>query len=452
MSYGLTAEGFVPKTLEIIVEELRAAFKVAFGNSINVTTGIISKMLAIFAEREALLWELAEAIYKSNDPDAALDEALDAICALTGCFRAPATASVTVFTLTGVPATLVATGSRAKVPESTAVFESTADGTIVAATAWVLSTPYVVGNRRTNDGKMYICITSGVSAASGGPVDEIEDETDGTTHWRFMGEGTGDVDVTARAVDAGEVFGVSGTITEIETAVGGWDGVINLLDAVVGSDRETNSELRQRRDRELAAAGTSPIPAIRAALLKIEGVTAATVFYNTADVVDGDGIPGHSVEPLVRTTWAPGDDRDQLIFDCLAANVAGGIGTHGDVVGTHEDTEGTEHEFKFRRADEIEIYVVLEVEADEDEFPADGEDQIKAAIVAWGALQKSGKNAASSPVAAQAHTVLGVNEVTDCFIGIAPAPGTSTTIAIALRELATYDTSRITVNVTFAVP
>ena len=107
---------------------------------------------------------------------------------------------------------------------------------------------------------------------------------------------------------------------------------------------------------------------------------------------------------------------------------------------------------KFSRPDEIEIYVIAEILVDPDLFPSDGADQVEAAIVSFGDAQKTGKNAVASSIAAQCFSVAGVLDVTSLFIDTAPAPAASTTIQIALRELAVFDTSRITVNVTTGTP
>ena len=58
----------------------------------------------------------------------------------------------------------------------------------------------------------------------------------------------------------------------------------------------------------------------------------------------------------------------------------------------------------------------------------------------------------SSKVAAQAEGVAGVLEVTACYIGTAPAPVTSTTIAISTRQRAVFDTGRITVTTSDGTP
>jgi hypothetical protein len=64
---------------------------------------------------------------------------------------------------------------------------------ISAAATWAPSTSYVAtrGARSvvTNDaGRKYICTTAGVSASSGGPIGPGADITDGTAHWRYLGQ------------------------------------------------------------------------------------------------------------------------------------------------------------------------------------------------------------------------------------------------------------------------
>jgi hypothetical protein len=62
--------------------------------------------------------------------------------------------------------------------------------TITAATgvsAWAASTAYAVDDVRYNGTprKVYKCITAGISAATGGPLTDADDITDGTAHWTW---------------------------------------------------------------------------------------------------------------------------------------------------------------------------------------------------------------------------------------------------------------------------
>lgn len=454
---GLTVDGLVVPTLTEIRESLNAALRSAFGLSIDLgDKSTLGQITGILAERYASLWEMLEAVNSSQDPDKAVGAALEALCALTGTFRPAAAYSTVTLTLTGTPTTVVASGSKASTESTEENFVTLAEATITALDAWADTTPYAVGARVTNNDQAFEATTAGTSAGSGGPVlaDVLppsdpdytpDDIADGTVVWRYLGEGTGVIDVSARAEETGIVTATARDIYEIETAVSGWESVTNLETATVGRAEAEDGELRLLREQELATGGNSPIDALRAELLEVAGVSAVTIFANNTDVTDADGVPPHSVEALVRG----GDDQD--IYDALLAGVAAGIGTHGTETGSATDDEGTSHVMKFTRPDEVEIWVSLTVTYDEDLYPTDGNDQIKEAIIDWSELQKTGKNAVASAIVAQAFLVTGVLDVT-CLIGLSDPPSGSATLPISLRELAVYATGRIDVTSAAGVP
>jgi uncharacterized phage protein gp47/JayE len=432
LNIGLTTEGLVIPTVDEVVADINAEVWDAFGTTIDLSPNTpMGQYIGIFAERYVALCELAQAVYSSQDPDAATGDALEAIALLTGTTRAAATPSTATLTLTGTPATVVSAGSLADT-DGNVEFATDDDATIATLTAWANTTAYVVGDRRRNASRAYVCITA--------------DITDGTVHWRYMGEGTGAIDVAATATATGPQAAISGTVVNIVTPVSGWSSVINLEDAEPGTSEDTDEQLRVRRVDELSLAGTSPVDAIRADLLDVPGVTAVTVFNNPTDDTDADGVTPHSVECLVTG----GEDQD--IWNALLAAVAGGIQAYGEEEGVAVDENGFEHTVAFTRPEVIDIYVAITVEVDARYFPLDGADQIEAAIVAWGDGREAGVNVRASAVSAQAFGIAGVLGVTVCNIDDAPAPATSTAIPLSTRQKADFDTSRITVTVSEVTP
>jgi uncharacterized phage protein gp47/JayE len=453
-TYGLTTDGFFPKTLEVIRDELVAALRSAFGPSLDFSDqSLFGQIVGILSEREMLLWELMEQVYNSQNPDAATGEALDNICLLTGTFRRSATHSIATLYLVGDSGTSVPAATQVRTSSTSMVFETLATVTIsTVPAAWDTSTNYVAGDIvAASNGSIYMC--------RGGGAPNTYDEPSHTelfpsgsifpsfptpgylgAAWIWLGTGDAYTTTTARSVDTGPIVALAQDLITIVTGVSGLNEVINLEDASIGADEGTDEDTRLLRQSELAAPGTGTINAIRAALFQASTlITNVTVFQNVDDVPDADGMPGHSVEALVR-----GGD-DQLIFNTLLANVAAGIKTHGNTTGAATDSEGNSHVMKFSRPVEIPIYVEITLIKDPTLYPTDGDDLVKQAIADFGDLSDTGKNAVSSSLLAQAFNVTGVLEVTSCFIGTAPGPTLPTTIAIALRELATYDTSRITV-------
>lgn len=442
---GLTSTGLQIPTQQDVIDDITERVHAAFSTTLDASAHMpLGQFIAIFAEVITLVCELLQVIYSANDPDAALGDALEILSKLTGTLKNPAEPSTVTLTLTGTPATVVALGSRAANSLGTE-FKTDAAATITLLSSWTGSTSFAVGIRRTNASRCYVVITAGTSASSGGPTTTASDITDGTVHWRYLGEGTGAIDAASTATVTGPLVGTSGTITTIVTPVSGWSSVVNLLDADLGANIESDEFLRARREEELADAGSTPIDAARALLSKIKDVKSVVMFQNVTDVTV-DTIPPHSVEALVR------GGTNQDIFNALLIAVAAGIRSHGTTTGTATDEEGTVHAVAFTRPTEIAIWVIVNIDVDALAYPADGNDQVEAAIVKWGDALKTGYNVHSTAVGGQAFTVPGVLQTTSVLIGTSNPPTTSTSIPIAIRELAVFDTSRITVTATPVTP
>lgn len=464
MAFGVTDDGFVVKPLETIEDELKAELRADLGESLPLTGDTnLGVIVGIFAEKFSELWDLGQAVYAAMYPDSAsTDEAMENIAAITGTLREVPVKSTVTLSMTGTPATAVPAETKFSVTATEVQFENIAQATIAAATAWAISTVYVVGDIRTNASRIYRCITNGTSAGSGGPTTTSTDITDNTAHWRYLGEGTGYITAACESVDYGAIVAAAFTLVNIDTPVAGLSNVTNLADAVPGAAEETLSALRVRREDELRVQGNSAPDAIRADLLLVTGVTSATVFYNDTDATDGNGLPPHSVEALVL------GGTSAAVAAALFASAAGGIKTYGSVTESVNDASGNAQSVRFSRPDGKDAYIKVTVLTNAN-FPATGAADIKQALVNYaegnlldesGTAIFGGYQAGDDLIHAKLYLAIlsidGIDDVTALTSALvasgagAPGGGSYTTAnkAVAARELLVFDTAFITITVT----
>ncbi len=215
----------------------------------------------------------------------------------------------------------------------------------------------------------------------------------------------------------------------------------NSLDAVLGRDVESNADFRVRREELLRITGSATLEAIRARVREVEDVLQAFVFENVTNVTDINGLPPKSFEVVV----SGGDDDDIAETIFLAKPV--GIETYGSVTRPVLDSMGFSHDINFSRPTEVPIYIDLTVSVNSALFPLDGTDQIKAALVAFGDALQIGDDVFALQFKCVPLSVAGVEDVTIFKIDTVTPPVGTGNIVIGFRDLATFDTSRITVAV-----
>lgn len=466
-TYGLTTTGFLIPTIDEIRASINLDLINTFGASIDVNTGILARFVGILAERYALLWEQLEAVYNSTNPDAATGFSQDSLNFLRGSLRDEATYSTVTLTLTGVPTTIVPAGQQVSTKSNNGVnkFVTAASGTLVALPAWSNGATYASGARVTSGGNVFLCTATGVAgtAPSGTVIGvPVVDPSSGVLAWALLGVGTASVDVPGQSVLTGPIVGVAYDIVQIDQAIGNWSGVVNVLDAALGTNDQTDESFRLTSDAELSQSGMGTADAIRSALLEVTGVTAADVFVNNTDTTNSDGVPPHSIEALVQG----GADTD--IGALLLRQVYAGMGTIGNTTTFPTDSEGVAQQINFSRPVVYNVGVAVtlikapNVSSDTTTYPLDGDAQVKLAIANYGNTQKAGRNIVSSALMAQAFKVSGVLEVSSVLISSVlatspgvpspPTPTLSTTITISARQLAFYNTSWITVVSTDGTP
>jgi uncharacterized phage protein gp47/JayE len=301
----------------------------------------------------------------------------------------------------------------------------------------------ITGAYRDAARRSTVVATLGGVAGTVIPLGKVASVTGTGVRFRTLAEATvgggGTVLVSMEAEVTGPLPAPAGTLTVIETPVAGWTTVTNAADATLGAAAMTDPALRVKRVLTLAKSGSATLAAIVAEVATVADVTTVLGFENdTAGVVDG--MPAHSIEILVQ-----GGDQD-LIAAAIWRSKSAGIQSHGTTTVVVVDAAGVSHDVKFTRPTAKNVYIVVGLSKDAT-YPVDGDAQVKAALVAYGAAHYVvGGDVYARTLIAPVLSIAGVYNVPQMFIGLAPAPGTEATIVIGSRELAVLDTARITVG------
>ncbi len=469
---GVTSAGFVTYPASDIKTDMDSALKAnilgtAAGSEPDGSIPAASnagQLVSILTDGFSALWDGLEAVNSGQDPNAAIGASQDALCALNGVTRAAAAFSTVAGACVGVTGTVLPTGRVATVTSALTRFATTAPFTIATVSAWANGHAYSLGDRCKNGStaRVYQCITAGTSAGSGGPTTTALDITDNTCHWRYLGDGDGAVDATFQAEQYGALAAFAWSLATIATPVSGWNAVSNPTDATLGALQESDSDLRVRREQELAGQASSAQDAIRTALLRVgQGtnypVLSCTVYHNDTDGTVGTMTP-HSVECLVQ------GGIDAAIAAAIAATVAAGIVTIGTTTVNVTDSQGHVHAVKFSRPVAVTIWLDLAVTYDPLLFPTDlaaGEAAIKDALALFCDAYPPGRSVRASaleaatfdsPSTVGGDAVAGILDVTALNIGTSYPATVPTTIPITPRQIADFDTTRIAVTLTAGTP
>jgi hypothetical protein len=480
-SYGVTATGFVRKTLTDLIDGIKAAERATISSTLNLlATSVLGQLNGIFADRLSEVWGLAEAVYRSMYPDSASDEALDQVCSYTGVTRLPATPSTVTLDqmyledgVTVPPGSVVSVGSAGarfvtltQAKNDTgfqATFsvdaESEDKGPIVGSAKTIdtiqtpisgwLDTPGVtcaVAEDYALDGlRLTVELENGVAQdfdfAAGNPwsASDVKTLIDATKTGLTVIDAGGYVRILTDA-SQGSVL-ISGTANTVLQFPAYVIKGFNEADTHVGRLLETDPDLRARRERLLRALGSGTVEAIRARLLEVADIIQAFVVENDADVCSTEGLPPHSFEAIVED----GADADiaQVIWD----NGPIGISSYGAESETVTDSQGFTHAIKFSRPTPVRIYMIVEVTTNAD-FPADGIQQVKDALAAYGDLVQIGEDLVALRFHSVPFSVAGVIDIPTFLMDIVDPPVSTANVSIAYRDIATFDTADIDVTVT----
>ena len=324
--YGVTYQGFARPRLPEIQEQFEEEMRAAFGQDLVLSPDSPDGQdVGIRSEGTALLWELAESVYNSFNPDVVTGAAQDRLYSLNGITRKPGTASTAVVTLKGEIGTLVPAGSL--------VLSSVKDPTLGEAPVFVL----------------------------------VADTTI---------TASGEIDANFESQIVGEISSDPETITEISTTVAGWTEANNAESAVLGTPRETDEAFRIRRRRSIGISAVNVIDSIHAAIADVDGVSYVFVHENLGPDVDGNGLPPHSIRPVIV------GGGDQEVGEAIYAKVPVGISSIGSTTVPVLTRYDYEREIGFVRPTSVDVFVQIDLKTNS-RFPANGHADIIDAIVSY---------------------------------------------------------------------
>lgn len=412
MTWGLTDDGFVKPTLAEIKAEIEAEWRKIFGNDFDLSPeSFAGHFIATQAEREMLLWEMGESLFNAINPDTATGKALDNIVGLNALTRRGATKSVVVMALEGTSDTYVPISTKFSSLTTGYVFESLeavtlSDGAdeqqkisfsgVPTSGSWYIKILGVsVGPLAYNATAATIQTAIRAADASLTDITVTGNYADGfiVTYAGSQGkrpqellevsgslycsgslvtvvvtteiDGEYQATVTCEATETGALAAPAGTITSIDTLVSGLDSCYNPEDAVLGSDEESDEDLRKRRRDKINASVIGTSGGIKAAILALNDtemptlITACYVIENDTMETDGD-MPPKSVKVVVDYAGAPIDSVEAKIAQAIYASKPAGIALIGDVEYTITGDDGNPYVVKWSRPTEVPIYIVLE--------------------------------------------------------------------------------------------
>ena len=384
---GVSSSGFSIKTFEEIRESINNRVYTNVSPELDLSDDSLDGVeIAAVSIELADMWESLQALQASFDPSQASDWTLEQRCAITGTYKS-------TYTYTRVY------------------------GTVELAA----STSLPAGS---------------IANLTGKPNTRFATETE------VPGDASGGFfDVWFVALEAGPTAVDVGELSEINVAEPGWLSVDNsVAHDTLGTVPETDEELRDKRVRELAGAGSSTLAAIKAAVSRVANVIDVVGFENTSLVPQGL-LPRNSIQLIVR-----GGDDDDIAAAIFAKRAGGGAGTVGATAVAVIDSAGIPQTIRFDRANERDFYASITVEVTSAWEGADGITKVKEAVKAYIDSLHTGDEIIYEKVIGSFIFVTGVYDLSSCAIGLSSPPATSTDIAVAFDDAISCDIADISVT------
>jgi len=289
---GVTDQGFVSKSRDEILTELEASMKQTFGETFDVSPeSPDGQLIGIHADYLATQWQMGEDAFNSYNPATCSGIPLDNAVRINGITRIIDKPTKANLVLDGVVNTIIPAGSVAET------------------------------------------------------VDGIQFQTDNEVQL----PGT----TTATCLTSGAISINANEINTVVTSIAGWTVVNNPEDAITGIVRETDTQLRARRERSVVRTGTDSADAIISAIynLNVENVL---VIENDSTIAV-DGVPSGAFETIVDGGLL------QDIAEVIYQNKPIGIPAYGDNILQVTDSNGYDHDIGVSRPTDVDIEMEITV-------------------------------------------------------------------------------------------
>ncbi|HDR0997912.1 TPA: baseplate J/gp47 family protein [Pasteurella multocida] len=375
----LVESGIVIERLDSILERIEQGFKRIYGQNINVAPDTPDgQMIGILGQIKVDLEELAEDVYKQLDPDLATGAWLEQRVAYAGLVRRKASYSyLRSVILTGDPYAEI-------------------NSLIVSDTnkvRWVLDQKVTLNES-------------------------------GSARVDFRSEELGAFSLNAH------------TQLTIETITLGLNSVTTSVDAEIGIEEETDSQLRQRFSKSRARNAINSAEAIEGEIGDLTDVKQVIVLENNTSQIDSAQVQPHTINVIVEG----GNETD--IAKVIYKNKGAGIGLQGSS-SVNLMINGKQRTIKFDKATPADIHIIMTLVRYED-FTEIDKDEIKRMLS--NVKFKIGEDVSLSRLYSPINTVGGF-WVKSLKIGKSSGVLNAENIVIQPRELARIQRENIQIEV-----
>jgi uncharacterized phage protein gp47/JayE len=350
--YGVTPQGFVPKRLDVILEELHGGLSADLGiDTRQNEKSYLNVLLTNFSDKIAELWEIAEESYQAKYPSSAQGVSLDHAAQFGGSVREDDQRTFYPIDCTGDDKTELPAGTRIASDTTPAVNLSVLVPGMISLSNCNRFVARLAGNPINID-EYTVSINSIVFRP---PVGTAQTEP---AILQALAEAinAGDVGATAEAVGgklfvesgghenrlsvvlsstmtttevcstvefATDSFGKielpNGTVTKIVSAPAGLKSIINQSAFIAGRKRMEDDELRVSYAERIFLRSRTMLESVESAVLGIQGVRSCKAYQNEWHLYNGH-MPPHSVETVVD-----GDFDNAAVAKMILSSKAGGI-------------------------------------------------------------------------------------------------------------------------------